>query len=206
MENPQPQVVFFDVGGVLGTNGWDRATRQRAASEFGFDWEEFQDRHDFVSHDFEIGRLDIDQYLDRTLFYRQRSFGPDAFMAFMKAQSEPFPDSLEVVADLAASKTAVLATLNNESRELNDHRIRLFGLDDHFSMFLSSCYLGVSKPEPEIYRMAADITQRQPEECLFIDDRQLNLECATREGMQTHLFTTSASLRAQLGDLGLLTN
>ena len=73
-------------------------------------------------------------------------------------------------------------------------------------MFLSSCYLGVSKPEPEIYRMAADITQRQPSECLFIDDRELNLECATLEGMQTHLFTTSATMRARLVDLGLLTN
>ena len=202
----RPQVVFFDVGGVLGTNGWDRATRQRAAAEFGFDWEEFQDRHDFVSHDFEIGRLGLDQYLDRTLFYRQRTFGPDEFMAFMKAQSEPFLDSLEVVAELAASNTAVLASLNNESRELNDHRIRLFGLDEYFSMFLSSCYLGVSKPEPEIYRMAADITQRQPSECLFIDDRELNLECATLEGMQTHLFTTAAAMRARLVDLGLLTN
>ncbi len=204
MSSP-PQVVFFDVGGVLGTNGWDRPTRQRAAAEFGFDWEEFQDRHDFVSHDFEIGRLDLNQYLDRTLFYRQRPFGRDEFVAFMKAQSEPFAESLEVVAELAASNLAVLATLNNESRDLNEHRIRRFGLDQCFSMFLSSCYLGVSKPEPEIYRMAVDITQRQPGECLFIDDRELNLECATLEGMQTHLFTTANALRERFVDLGLLT-
>jgi putative hydrolase of the HAD superfamily len=123
----------------------------------------------------------------------------------MKAQSAPFPDSLEVVAALAGTNTALLATLNNESRELNEYRIHLFGLDEHFSMFLSSCYLGVRKPEPEIYRLAVDITQHEPEQCLFIDDRALNLECATLEGMQTHLFTTAADMRFRLADLGLLT-
>ncbi len=199
-----PGVILFDVGGVLATNGWDRAARRRAADAFDFDWEEFGDRHEFLAHDFETGRLDLDGYLDRTLFYRDRPFSKDDFVVFMKAQSEPYPDSLAIVAELAASERFLLATLNNESRELNEYRIEHLGLGEYFSMFLSSCYLGVSKPEPEIYRIAIDVTQHAPQECLFIDDRDLNLECATLEGMQTLHFTGAADLRIALDAEGLI--
>jgi len=200
----QIRVLLFDVGGVLATNGWDGVARRRAADEFGFDWEEFQSRHDFVAHDFETGRLDLTGYLDRTLFYRERSFQADHFVEFMKRQTKPFADSLAIVEELAASRRYVLATLNNESRELNEHRIQKLGLAPNFSMFLSSCYLGFSKPESEIYRIAIDITQQAPDECLFIDDRPLNLECAALEGIQTIHFTGAVDLRADLVAAGVL--
>jgi len=201
---PETRVLFFDVGGVLATNGWDRLARRRAAEAFSFDWEEFQDRHDFVSHDFETGRLDLSGYLERTLFYRERSFRRQDFIEFMMGQTKPFPDSLAIVDEVAATARYLLATLNNESRELNEHRIEKLGLSENFSMFLSSCYLGVSKPEPEIYRIAIDVMQHSPDECLFIDDRSLNLECATLAGMRTIHFTDAAGLRADLAKEGIL--
>lgn len=200
----QTRVLLFDVGGVLATNGWDRIARRRAADEFGFDWEEFQDRHESVAHDFETGRLDLTGYFDRTLFYHPRSFERDDLAEFMRQQTEPFTDSLAIVDELAASGRYLLATLNNESRELNQHRIQVLGLDKYFSMFFSSCYLGVSKPEPEIYRIAIEVTQHAPDECLFIDDRLLNLECATRAGMRAIHFTDAANLRAELVAAGVL--
>ena len=73
--------LFWDVGGVLLTNGWDRAARRRAAEQFHLDWEEFEDRHDLVVTDFEKGRLTLDEYLQRTVFYRSRSFSQDDFKA-----------------------------------------------------------------------------------------------------------------------------
>ena len=200
----QIRVLLFDVGGVLATNGWDRAARRRAAGHFGFDWEEFQDRHDFVAHDFETGRLSLDGYLDRTLFYRERPFQRNDLVDFMKGQTQPFTESLGIVAELAASGRFLLATLNNESRELNEHRIQVLGLAERFSMFFSSCYLGVSKPEHEIYRIAVDVTQHAAAECLLVDDRSLNLECATLEGMRTIHFTGAADLRAELTSMGAL--
>ncbi len=122
----------------------------------------------------------------------------------MMGQTKPFPDSLAIVDEVAATARYLLATLNNESRELNEHRIETLGLSENFSMFLSSCYLGVSKPEPEIYRIAIDVTQHSPDECLFIDDRSLNLECATLAGMRTIHFTDAAGLRADLAKEGIL--
>lgn len=200
---PDIKVLLFDVGGVILTNGWDRGARRLACERFDLDWEDFQDRHEFVASDFETGKLTITEYLRRTVFYRSRSFTEDDFIDFMKAQSAAMPESMALLAELAASGDYVLATLNNESRELNDHRINTFGLRDYFSMFMSSCYLGLKKPEEDIYRVAVDILQHHPEQCLFIDDRELNLECAERAGIRPLHFKNADQLRASLKDLGV---
>ena len=196
--------LFFDVGGVLGTNGWDRGARREAAERFGLDWEEFADRHELVVADLETGKMGFDEYLERTVFYRDRAFTPEEFRRFVWSRSRPRPDTLALVDRLAARGTYLLATLNNESRELNEHRIELFGLRERFSVFLSSCYLGIRKPEAEIYRLAMDVTSRAPSECLFIDDRSLNTECAVLVGMQAIQFDGDAGrLASALADRGI---
>jgi putative hydrolase of the HAD superfamily len=197
------KVLLFDIGGVLLTNGWDRGARQLACERFGLDWDDFQDRHDLVAPDFETGKLTMAEYLRRTVFYRERPFTEAEFVDFMKAQSEEMPDSMALLDELAASGKYVLATLNNESRELNDHRIDAFGLREFFSAFMSSCYLGMRKPEEHIYRVAVDIIQHAPEECVFIDDRLLNLECAERAGIQSIHFKNADQLRTSLNELGV---
>ena len=120
----------------------------------------------------------------------------------MKAQSQALPGTLDVLADLRDAGY-LLVTLNNESRALNEHRIERFRLRDYFTVFLSSCYLGVKKPEPEIYRLAFQLTQRRRSECLFIDDRDLNLECALDEGLLGVRFESADQLRGALHDKGL---
>ncbi|GMQ99134.1 MAG: HAD family phosphatase [Acidimicrobiia bacterium] len=197
------KVLFFDIGGVLLTNGWDRTSRRLASDEFGLDWDEFQDRHDSVSEDFETGKLTTSEYLRRTVFFRDRGFTEAAFVDFMESQSKAKPDSLAVAGELAATGQYLMATLNNESRELNDFRIKTFGLQKYFSVFLSSSYLGVSKPNREIYSLAVDVVQYQPEQCVFIDDRELNLECANLLGIRPVLFTDADQLRVSLGELGV---
>ena len=200
----EPSVIFFDVGGVLLTNGWDRVARREACKTFDLDWEDFQDRHDFVADAFERGHTDLSTYLHRTVFYRDRSFTRTDFVDFIKSRSMRMPESLNVLHRLSATGRYVLATLNNESREINEHRIDTFGLRDHFHMFLSSCYLGIRKPEPEIYATAVDIVQRPPEEALFIDDRALNLECAALAGITPIHFETAEGLLDDLATAGVV--
>lgn len=197
---PEITTIFFDVGGVLLTNGWDRGARRSAVDHFGLDWEEFQDRHDFVADAFETGEMLRTDYLNRTVFYRDRDFTRDEFVAFMERQSQSLP-GLDLAAALADEYW--LATLNNESRELNDYRIATFGLRDHFRLFLSSCYVGVKKPEARIYELALEITQKEPGECVFVDDRDLNLECAASAGMTGIHFTGVEELRRELAGLGV---
>lgn len=200
---PDVSTIFFDVGGVLLTNGWDRHCRRTVIEGFGLDYEEFRDRHEFVAHDFEVGRLTLDTYLERTVFYRSRDFTPEQFFGAMKSQSAPLPGALDLLDDLAATGV-LLATLNNESRELNEYRIDAFGLRTWFKLFLSSCYLGVKKPEPEMFGLAFQITQVRSQDALFIDDRELNLECAREVGLPAIKYETATQLRAELTDRGLL--
>ena len=195
--------LFFDVGGVLSTNGWDRHARRNCVESFGLDWDEYQDRHEYVADAFETGVMTIDGYLDRTVFYRERDFTRSSFIEAMEGESQPDLDALELVARLAKTGDYLLATLNNESRELNAHRIKAFGLRRYFSVFLTSGYLGVKKPDERIYRLALDITQRDPQECVFVDDRSLNLECAGLLGMTGLHFTAVKQLETDLAELGV---
>jgi len=200
---PKITAVFSDVGGVLLTNGWDHGQRARLVEQFGLDGGDYEGRHQMLAAALDAGRLDLDQYLDRTIFYRPRPFRKQEVRDFMYAQSAALPGSLALIGRLAQAGKAFLATLNNESRELNLHRIEKFHLRDYFSVFFSSCYLGVSKPHPEIYQLALDLSQRQPEECVFVDDRSLNLECARRLGLHTIQFLDPAQLESDLRALGL---
>src|SRR5215216_2827972 len=137
--------VFFDIGGVLGTNGWDREQRARAIEHFHLD-EEFSSRHDELVGEWETGRIDLEDYLESAVFYCPRSFTREELTAFMMAQSQPFPESIELARRLARQPDLTLMTFNNESAELNLHRIEAFGLRPIFSAFLSSCWLGARKP------------------------------------------------------------
>ena len=197
------KTIFFDIGGVILTNGWDRHQRRATVEQFALDYDEFQDRHDFVAHDFETGRLDLEEYLTRTVFYRERDFSREQFTTSVFAQSHALPGSIDFLDELTATGLQ-LAALNNESREINEHRIRTFGLNERLSLFLSSCYLGVKKPEAAIYELALRITQRRADECVFVDDRALNLECAGDVGMDGVLFTGIDELRRQLIERGVL--
>jgi putative hydrolase of the HAD superfamily len=195
--------LFWDVGGVILSNGWDRAARAEAAKNFGLDWEDFQDRHELASPAFETGQITLDTYLQRTVFYRKRAFTREEFIAFIFAQSEEFPESRAILSALAQTRKYLLATINNEPRELNIRRIDQFNLRRDFEAFFSSCFVHIRKPDEAIYRLALEVTQRRAEECLFIDDRALNLECARQMGMCTIHFENAAQLRQDLQGNGV---
>jgi putative hydrolase of the HAD superfamily len=195
--------IFFDIGGVLLTDGWGHDSRRAAAEKFSLNWEEYSDRHEKVGHAIETNRMSLEQYLDRTVFHRPREFSREEFRAFIFAQSQPKPDSIEIVAQLADSKNHFLATINNEVLELNLYRLEHFGLRRYFPVFFSSCFLGLRKPDEAIYRLALQVSQQAPANCIFIDDREVNLECPRELGMNTILFSNAAELRSELRGLGV---
>lgn len=200
---PEITAIFWDVGGVLLTNAWDRAQRQQALKHFHLDETEFDDRHDMLVSSFERGKIGLQEYLERAIFYRSRSFTPQAFKDFMFSLSQPSPENLQLARELARSRKYLMGTINNESTELNLYRIQTFGLRDIFNLFVSSCFVGLRKPEAGIYRLALAITQRPAEECCFIDDRPLNLDSASRLGMHAIRMENAAQLRRDLQKLGV---
>ncbi len=197
--------VFLDVGGVLGTDAWDREQRAAAVERFGLDGVELEERHGKVVDALESGAVTMDEYLDATVFHRTRPFGRDAFRAFMGAQSEPHPEVLALARALAATGGVRLMTINNESEELNLLRIRRFGLAPAFGAFFSSCWVGAVKPSRRIYGTALAISQADPGRAVFIDDRAPNLDPARALGMHVILFRDAGRLRADLAALGVAT-
>ena len=200
---PEITTLFWDIGGVILTNGWDHNARMDAAQTFELDWEEFQERHDLSFPAFDAGQITLNQYLDRTLFYRARSFSREEFTAFMFAQSKEYPDTRAVLSDAARSGKYYVAAINNEPRELNQYRIEAFSLRREFRAFFSSCYLNARKPEETIYRIALEVTQCPAGGSVFIDDRALNLDNPRRLGMQVVHHQNAKQLRAGLKALGI---
>ena len=198
---PTIHAIFWDVGGVLLSNAWDHRQRSEALAHFQLDEAEFHDRHEMVVSSFERGKITLDEYLNRTVFHRARPFTRDAFREFMFSLSQPFPEVLQFAESLADSGKYFMGTINNESRELNDYRIEKFGLRQIFRLFISSCFVGLRKPERDIYRLALETTQIPADECCFLDDRALNLECAAKLGMHTIEMQTLDQLCADLSKL-----
>ena len=190
--------IFFDIGGVLGSNGWDREQRHRAVERFTLNAEDFQWRHEEVIGEWEEGRMTLDEYLDIAVFHTERNFSRAEFIDFMYSQSVPNDDTIAIARLLSRQAGYTLMTLNNESEELNAHRIEKFGISPIFEAFLSSCWLGVRKPIRRFYHRALGIAHAEPASSLFIDDRQQNLTPATTLGMNVVLFESAAQLRSDL--------
>jgi putative hydrolase of the HAD superfamily len=195
--------IFWDVGGVLLSNAWDHTERAAALEHFRLGQDEFHARHEMVVSSFERGEISLDEYLDRTIFYRNRPFPREEFRDYMFSLSQPMPEVLAFARGLAEGGKYFMGTINNESRELNLYRIAKYSLQKIFCVFFSSCFVGLRKPESGIYQMALEITQINPQQCCFIDDRALNLECAAKLGMRTIQMQNLNQLQADLGKLGV---
>jgi putative hydrolase of the HAD superfamily len=198
-------VILFDIGGVLLTNSWDKRERAAAMEHFHLDPAAFEARHTAPYDAWERGVLPMKAYLDAAVFYEPRSFTHDDFFAFILSLSKLQPDgALGILGEIAASDKYMLGALNNEARETNAYRLEHFGLRKYFQAALSSCYLGLRKPEPAIYRRALDILGRPPERILFIDDRVENVAGAARAGLKAIRFEGAEGLRRELVGLGVL--
>jgi putative hydrolase of the HAD superfamily len=195
--------ILFDIGGVILSDGWGRASRKQACAKFGLSVEEFQARHDKVADSFEMGKIDLDGYLKETVFYENRTFSKDEFKDFMFAQTRPNETTLDVLNELATTKRYLMCTINNESLALNEFRINKFNLEDYFTAFFSSSFMGIKKPGPEIYQRVLKIIQRRPEQCVFIDDREENLVSPRELGIHCIEYLDHKQLVSDLEKLGV---
>lgn len=198
-------VILFDIGGVLLTNGWDHCERSVVLDRFHLDHAEFETRHAAANDAWERDLISAREYLDATVFYEPRDFTPEEFLEALFAQSELLPNGgLGITEEVAASSKCLLGCLNNEAREPNEYRFERFGLRKYFDLALSSCYVGLRKPQPAIYKRALDILGKPAERILFIDDRQENTAAAAAVGMKAIRFDGADKLRRDLETAGVL--
>ena len=181
------KAVFMDIGGVLLTNGWDYNSREKASKIFDFDFTEMNILHNFIYNVFEIGSVPLDEYLNTVLFHSPQNFTKEEFKKFMFAQSTELPQMLEWAKSWKKQTDLPVFALSNENAELNEYRIQTFKLHDLFDGFFSSCYLGVRKPDPRIFKMAMDVAQLKANECVYFDDRPMLVNAAKKLGMNAIL-------------------
>jgi len=194
--------MFLDIGGVLLTNGWDHHARKRAATNFKLEWAEMEDRHHLTFDTYEEGKLTLEEYLRRVVFYRKRPFTRAQFRSFMFAQSKPYPGMIERIAQLKARYGLKIAVVSNEGRELNEYRVRKFKLDGFVDFFVCSCFVHVRKPDKDIFRLALDIAQAPARQVVYIENTPMFVQVAEGLGIQSILHTDYKSTCAKLASFG----
>jgi len=206
---PEIRAIYWDIGGVLLTNGWDHEERARVLQQFAIPRDEYETRHPDANDRWERGELSDEEFLKQTVFFKERSFTPAEFIRAVREQSKWLPGGAKnVIAALRKtnglnSGGLKMAMLNNESGPLNDYRIESFGLAQYFDGFFSSAYLGMRKPEPRMFRAGAAMLHFKPEECAFVDDRENNCAAAAGVGMHAIQYKGEEALKDALGALGV---
>lgn len=179
------KILFSDIGGVLLTNGWGHESRMAAAKKFHIDYEQMDYLHDFIFNVYEMGKISLDDYLNTVVFREKRDFSRQQFKDFMFAQSLELPEMLRWFIEWKNNHQNIkVISLNNEPRDLNQFRIGKFKLHDFFDAFVSSCEVGMRKPDPGIYHLALGIAQAKPQECMYFDDRIMLVEAAKKIGIR----------------------
>jgi putative hydrolase of the HAD superfamily len=195
--------LFLDIGGVLLTNGWDHHARKRAATAFKLELAEMEDRHHLTFDTYEEGKLTLEEYLGRVVFYQKRPFTRAQFQRFMFAQSKPYPRMIELVRKLKGGYGLRIVVVSNEARELNSHRIRKFKLGRFVDSFISSCFVHLRKPDADIFRLALDIAQTPARQVVYIENTPMFVQIAESLGIRSILHTDYKSTCAKLASFGL---
>jgi putative hydrolase of the HAD superfamily len=195
--------LFLDIGGVLLTNGWDHIMRRRAAEKFDLDYDEMNERHHLTFDTYEEGKLDLVTYLNRVVFYKERPFSVDDFRDFLFAQSKPYNDMIELISGLKARYSLKTVAVSNEGRELTVYRNKKYKLGSFIDTFISSCFVHFRKPDEDIFRMALNVSEVEPDECVYIEDRPMFVEVAQGLGIRGIWHRDYESTKAALEELGL---
>ncbi len=195
--------LFLDIGGVLLSKGWGHEFRYKAAAHFNIDRAEMEARHKLFFVVYEEGRITLEDYLKRVVFFRKRNFTTDQFRDFMFAQTTPNPKMIDFCKKLKKKYGLQVAAVSNEARELNEYRIQTFQLKELIDFFISSCYVHIRKPDAEIFKLALDIARVQPEQVIYIDDVEMFTQIASELGIKSIYHLDLSSTSDQLKAMGL---
>ncbi|MCA9875731.1 MAG: HAD-IA family hydrolase [Ardenticatenaceae bacterium] len=202
--SPSPiTALFLDIGGVLLSNGWDHNMRRHAADVYKLDYEELNERHHLTFDTYEEGKLSLDEYLRRVIFYTERPFTLDNFKQFMFAQSHSYPEMIRLIQSVKKNHHLKVAAVSNEGRELTEYRIRQFQLNNFIDFFIASSFVHIRKPDADIYRIALDIAQVPPEQVAYVEDRPMFVDVAASLGIHGLRHVDYQSTGAAFRQLGL---
>jgi len=194
----RPPVLLLDVMGTLVRDPFF----EEMPAFFGLTLKELLSvKHPTAWVEFEHGA--IDEYACMSKFFvDQRSFDVAAFKAHVRAAYAWLPGVEALLGELQ--------TRGIEMHALSNYTLwyqlieDALGLSRYVSWTFVSCHTGIRKPHEDAYRGAARRLERPASSCVFVDDRQENVEGAWRVGMPGVVFSSAETLRRDLVDLGIL--
>jgi putative hydrolase of the HAD superfamily len=204
MKTGVPTCLFLDIGGVLLTDGWQTDSRKLASDYFKLEWDEMELRHHLNFDTYEEGKMSIEEYLGRVVFYKDRAFTLSQFKDFMFERSKPCDEMIQLFQRLKLKYKLKIVAVSNEARELNDYRIHHFKLNQFIDCFVSSCFVNLRKPDQDIFKFALDIAQVPLNEIIYVENTAMFIEVANKMGIQGILHTDYQTTRKKIASFGLL--
>jgi putative hydrolase of the HAD superfamily len=203
MSETKFKLLLSDIGGVLGTNGWDSSIRDTVCRKFQVSVEEIADRHRLMFDSYERGHMTLDEYLNAVFFGSPRSFTLDKVKEAVFAESVPWPDTISFLHKIKTSNSLKLGLISNEGEGITQHRVDKFGLRELADFMVISHFVHMRKPDREIWQLGLDLAQVSANEAIYIDDRAMFVEIARGLGLTALQYTSLEQLSQQFSQLGI---
>ena len=198
------KAVISDFGGVLTTplgNSFAAWSRESGVplEELGKAMAAAAERHGehplFV---LEKGQITQADFLERLQAELGEEHSLDGMLETYFAHLERNPEMIAYLRELR-ERGLRMALLTNNVREWEPRwRPMLPEIDEIFEVVVDSAFVGMRKPEPEIYLLTVERLGVEPSDCVFVDDIAINCDAARELGMAAVWFETTESARAQI--------
>jgi len=197
------RVLYSDIGGVLGTNGWDTDLRRRLYAHFNLSPNEIDPRHHLMFDSFERGHIRFEEYLKRVFFASPREFSWQAVRDYTYSQSEPWPENIQFFSRVKKQNGLKLALISNEGEGITEYRVEKFRLRELAEFLVISHFVHLRKPDHAIWKLALDLAQVTSSQSIYIDDREMFVDVARDLGFTAVHHTSLANTKEQFRSLGL---
>jgi putative hydrolase of the HAD superfamily len=203
MAEPRFRVLYSDIGGVLGTNGWDTDIRHGACVKFNVSPDEIDKRHQLMFDSYERGFMKFEEYLRWVFFDSPRPFSLEALRDYAFAASIPWPQNIALFHQVKKANGLKFGLISNEGQGITEHRMNAFGLREVADFIVVSHCVHMRKPDRQIWQLALDLAQVTPDQCIYVDDREMFVNVAAAMGFTTFQHVDLDSTREKFQRLGL---
>jgi putative hydrolase of the HAD superfamily len=199
------KLILSDIGGVLGTNGWDSNVRRTVCQHFDLVESEIADRHRLMFDSYERGYMTFEEYLRRVFFGSPRPFSIEQVRDLAYAQSVPWPENIAFFRKLKEANSIKVGLISNEGEGITAHRVETFRLRELADFMIVSHCVHMRKPDRNIWQLALDLTQVTAADTLYVDDRAMFVEIAAQMGFTAMQHVSLENTAEQFKKFGFIT-
>lgn len=206
MPNSSYKVIIFDLGEVVLKSDYPYHNPEQIkefSDHFKTDFDSLSRGWNEAWPDFRIGKITENEFWRKFLeSSNAKTIDIDYAKKFYRKNQKQIEEMLDLIKRLKENyKLAVLSTI---SKEWLDFKKEKFDLESYFDVIIGSGYVGIAKPDPEIYRLLISNLSVSPSSCIFIDDAGENIPPAKDMGITTVIFKGQKKLEEKLKELGVI--